>query len=112
VAGGTSAASLTLTASFFGDTGCPMRPAPNVITTVLQFPVFGAGFQPGPVNLRLDSASGTDLGTTQAQADGTFCAWFNGPPTSMRGNHNLVGLQAGTVRATLPVEVRLLSPIN
>ncbi len=112
VTGGRPTASLTLTGSYFGETGCPMHPVSNVITTVLQFPVFGAGFAPGPITLRLDSASGVDLGTRQVGADGTFCAWFIGPPTSMTGSRNLVGIQGGAVRASLPVQVKLPSPIN
>jgi hypothetical protein len=112
VTGGQSAASIIVTGAFFGDRGCPMRPAPNVIAAAESFTLFGSGFQAGTVNLRLDSASGTDLGFTTAQADGTFCTYFNGPPRSATGAHNLIAVQSGSVRATLAVNVVINRPIH
>jgi hypothetical protein len=105
VTGGRSVASITTTGAFFGDRGCPMRPSPHVIDAQESFTLFGSGFQPGTVNIRLDTLGGADLGSTSAQADGTFCASFNGPPFAAAGAHNLVAIQGGGVRATLAVTV-------
>lgn len=112
VTAGQSAASIIVTGAFYGDRGCPMRPAPNVIDAAESFTLFGSGFLPGIVNIRLDSASGTDLGFATAQADGTFCAYFSGPPFSATGAHNLVAVQSGSVRATLAVNVVINTPIH
>jgi len=105
VTGNQSATSIIVTGAFYGDRGCPMRPAPNTIVAAGTFSLFGWGFMPGLVNIQLDSASGIELGSTTASGDGTFCAYFNGPPSSTTGSHNLIAIQDGSVRATVTVTV-------
>lgn len=104
--GGT--ATIVLTGSYFGETGCPTHPLPDYaqkITTDETFPLFGAGFAPGAVTLYLDTAGGLDLGTAPVGADGTFCQEFQGPPTTFLGDHTLVAVQNSVVQATIPVTV-------
>lgn len=112
VIGSQAAARIMVTGAYFGDQGCPMRPAPNAITATQSFTLFGSGFQPGSVNIRLDSADGSSLGSATAQADGTFCAYFSGPSSSSTGAHNLVAVQNGSLRATLAVSVGINNPIH
>ncbi|MBS0177310.1 MAG: hypothetical protein JSR20_00950 [Nitrospira sp.] len=100
-----AAASIIITGAFYGDRGCPVRPAPNTIVAAGSFTLFGWGFLPGTVNIRLDSTEGEVLGAATAQTDGTFCAYFNGPPLSVTGAHNLIAIQNDTVRTTLAVNV-------
>jgi hypothetical protein len=96
-----------LTGTFYGDTGCPVRPLPSpAIDTDIPFSALGTGFAPGTLSLYLDSATGTSLGSASVAADGTFCdAAFNGPPVSQLGNHTLVAIQEGTVKLKTPVQV-------
>lgn len=112
VTGRGATARLLLTGSFYGDTGCPMRAGPTGIAAAEPFPLFGSGFAPGLVSLRLDTATGMVLGNATVQGNGTFCGYFSGPPPAMAGNHVLVALQDGAVRATLPVEVVIVKPIH
>ncbi|HLH23643.1 MAG TPA: hypothetical protein VK066_14070 [Chloroflexota bacterium] len=115
-ASGGGRASILLTGSFFGDRGCPTRALPDYAQAVeidAPFSVYGTGFAPGRVTLRLDSATGMELGTATVGADGTFCHdAFRGPPASQVGNHTLVAVQNGTAQATIPVRVVRPSPVR
>jgi hypothetical protein len=102
-------ATIMLTGSFFGDTGCPTRPLPDYAQKVViddTFSLFGAGFAPGTVTIHLDSATGMSLGSATVAADGSFCRDdLKGPPASQVGAHTLVAVQNGTVQAAIPVTV-------
>jgi len=103
-----NAASIVLTGSYYGETGCPTHPLPDYaqkITTDRTFPLFGAGFAPGTVTIHLDSATGMSLGAVAVRTDGTFCQEFQGPPTNLLGAHTLVAVQNGVVQASIPVTV-------
>jgi hypothetical protein len=106
---GEPVATITLTGSYYGETGCPTHPLPDYgqgVTTDETFSLFGTGFAPGTVTIALDSATGMSLGTATARADGSFCeASLMGPPSSQIGNHTLVAVQNGAVLATIPVKV-------
>ncbi|MDH0866744.1 hypothetical protein [Mitsuaria sp. GD03876] len=98
---------LLLTGSFYGDTGCPMRPLPDYAQKVGvedTFPVFGSGFTPGAVSLHVDGPDGPSLGSTTARPDGSFCHLFRGPPASFIGRHQIAAVQAGAVKVRIPVE--------
>lgn len=111
VAGGATA-TLMVTASFFGDVGCPMREYYNKIPAVETFSLFGSGFGPEPVSVFLDSQNGPALGSALPASNGTFCGYFNGPQYEFAGNHSLVAVQNGTLRATLPVEVIIVRGLH
>ncbi|MGH2585851.1 MAG: hypothetical protein ACRDJE_13140, partial [Dehalococcoidia bacterium] len=107
-ASGGSNATIVLTGSYFGETGCPTHPLPDYaqkVTIDETFPLFGAGFAHGTVTIHLDSATGMSLGTATVRADGTFCQEFQGPPASQLGDHTLVAVQNGAVQVTIPVTV-------
>jgi hypothetical protein len=99
-------ATLVLTGSVFGDTGCPSRPLDDPVAGMdSPFSIFGAGFAPGTVAIHVDSATGMAVGTATVKADGTFCRDdFRGPPASLLGDHTLVAVQNGTVQGTTPVK--------
>jgi hypothetical protein len=111
--GGT--ATIVLTGSYYGETGCPTHPLPDYaqsITTDASFPLFGAGFAPGTMSLYLDSATGPFLGTAPVNADGSFCQEFQGPSTDFLGDHTLVAVQNEAIQVTIPVKVILPSVVR
>lgn len=83
-----------------GEKGCPNRP---IVSTTVEdtFMLFGSGFSPGNVTIRLDTLTGTVLGTAVVQANGTFCGQMRGPNRKQAGKHTLVAVQNGTVVSQL-----------
>jgi hypothetical protein len=67
--------------------------------------IYGSGFAPGRVELRLGSATGPVVGTVTARADGTFCSDIPAVPANQVGDKVLVALQNGTVVAQINVKV-------
>lgn len=106
-AGGGVGGTLMVTGTFFGDVGCPMREInPPQIAARYEFSLFGTGFAPGAsVTIYLDQNGGRNLGTIAVAGDGTFCGMFAAVPVNLSGGHDLIAVQGGAVRATLPVEV-------
>ncbi len=98
---------IVLTAAFYGDMGCPMRPAGNDILADGDFALFGTGFaNKGPVILFLDAPSAMGLAGAILEPNGTFCiTHIRGPAASLAGPHTLLAVQRGLIVASLPVQV-------
>jgi hypothetical protein len=93
-------ASITMVGILNGETGCPPHPI-NSTQTDASFLLFGAGFQPGAVSVRLDTVAGFEVGSAIAQADGRFCQSMRGVPSARAGNHVLMAVQNGVSQAQL-----------
>lgn len=110
---GGETATLMVTASFFGDVGCPMRELdPPKIAAREPFPLFGTGFSPGTVTLYLDTTEGQNLGTATVASDGTFCSDFAAIPLDHLGSRTLLAVQDNVPRSAFVVEVVYVPPIH
>src|SRR5215208_6409693 len=95
-AGAPRKGSITIVGQLPGETGCPNHPLSSAQVED-WFMMFGAGFAPGAVEIRIDSATGLLVGTVTANADGSFCQKMTGVPYSQVGDHTLVAVQSGAV---------------
>ena len=99
---GAGAASLMIVGLLHGETGCPNHPIASTATGS-PFMLFGAGMDAGPVAVHLDAATGPILGNANARPDGTFCQQMPGVPGNQAGNHRLLAVQNGSVKAQTAV---------
>ena len=99
---GASRASMTMIALLRGETGCPNHPISSTQTDD-TFMLFGAGFAAGAVNIHLDTAAGTTLGTAAVRADGSICQRVRSAAGNMAGARKLVAVQNGAVVAQTAV---------
>jgi hypothetical protein len=99
---GGGAASLMIVGLLHGETGCPNHPITSTATGS-PFMLFGAGMDPGSAAVHLDAPNGPILGTANARPDGTFCQQMPGVPGNQAGNHRLLAVQNGVVKAQTAV---------
>lgn len=112
VAPGAPQAVLMVTASYFGEEGCPMHQTePNIVADKL-FSLFGSGFVPGQVNLFLDSMDGLFIRSVDVGGDGTFCGTFHSPSLEFLGDHSIIAVQEGVPQASLAVKVNRPAPLQ
>ncbi len=95
-------ASITMIGLLGGETGCPSRPITSTQTDD-TFMLFGAGFAPGAVAIRLDTVTGLALGSASVRGDGSICQRIQSAPGNKAGAHTLVALQNGVVVAQAAV---------
>jgi hypothetical protein len=100
VAGGK--ASMIMVGILPGESGCPNHPISSTETDA-NFLLFGSGFGAGAVAIHLDNAAGFSVGSATAQANGSFCQKVAGVPSRLAGNHLLVAVQDGAIRAQAAV---------
>jgi hypothetical protein len=109
VAGGK--ASMILVGILPGESGCPNHPITSTQTDA-NFLLFGNGFGAGPLAIHLDNAAGFSVGSATAQADGSFCQKMAGVPSSLAGNHLLVAVQNGVIRAQTALAFVVVSIVH
>jgi hypothetical protein len=101
-AGATGKASLIMVGILTGETGCPNHPISSTVVAS-AFTLFGSGFTPGVVTVRLDALTGFGIGTATARPDGSFCQMMPGVPLNLAGSHKLLGIQSGVVESQTPI---------
>jgi hypothetical protein len=86
-----------------GQTGCPNNP---IQSTSAEYPfvLFGSGFAPGIVTIRVDRATGHEVGTVKVQGDGSFCEEMKSVPLALVGRRTLVAIQNNAIAAQLPTQ--------
>ena len=92
----------------FGQTGCPGGQNEQRAFVDEPFRLFGSGFTPGRVEIRLGSATGLLLGSLTAKPDGTLCGDVKAPTRAQRGStvqQTLYAVQNGTVRAQHSISI-------
>lgn len=111
--GGGGKASILMVGVLKGETGCPNHPLTSTQTDY-GFTLFGAGFPAaaGAVTIHLDTAGGSSLGVGTVRPDGSFCQVMAGVPAAQAGNHTLVAVQSGAVKAQTNVSFVLPSVIR
>jgi hypothetical protein len=87
-----------------GESGCPNHPISGTATDA-PFALFGAGFAPGTVEVRLDNVAGPQLGTATARPDGSFCQQILAP--SQPGARTLMAVQGSAVLAQTGITFNL-----
>jgi hypothetical protein len=101
-AAGGGKATITVVGVLQGEPGCPYHPLTSTQTDS-SFRLFGAGFAPGAVTIRLDSLTGFPVGAATVRPDGIFCQEMPGVPAALAGSHALTAVQNGIVRAQTTV---------
>jgi hypothetical protein len=95
-------ASVMMVGILKGETGCPNHPISSTVTDA-TFTLFGAGFQPGALTVRLDTLNGFSVGSAIGKADGSFCQTMPGVPGKLAGVHKFVAIQNGAIQSQTAV---------
>jgi hypothetical protein len=100
--GATGKVSIIMVGILRGETGCPNHPISSTVVAS-TFTLFGSGFTPGAVTIRLDALTGFGIGAATARPDGSFCQIMPGVPASLAGPHKLLGIQSGVIQSQTPI---------